>query len=290
MKRSASSMFVFVLLVVIHVATLTGQSSKESFYTQAERRVIRLEQTLPSGGHSPVGTGFFVQDETNQLFVVTARHVASLGLDLRARVPTLLKTTGKTDVVELRLPASGWVYHQNLGDDQTLAVDVAVMKVHGVKDRGVTAFRYGRQNCPKDEYNELADDPQPPDEIVIFGFPSDLGFTLTEPKPMTRLGVVSLTSDDKFIYIDQPNGSKKLLPQRAYLIDARMFPGNSGGPVIVKNPFTNIKLGGLVTATNRNLDYGIVTPVSQIAQTLDRAKESDAVGNWFLLDDAPPAK
>jgi len=123
----------------------------------------------------------------------------------------------------------------------------------------------------------------PPDQIIIFGFPVDLGFTLKEQRPMTRVDVVSMTSDDQFISIDQPDGSHKLLPKGAYLVDARMFPGNSGGPVVVTNPFNPLRLGGLVSATNRTLDYGIVTPVSQIVETLERAKGSTAAGDWVLL-------
>src|SRR5579863_7304395 len=282
MRRAVLFGALSMALPVLGPIVCSGETSKESFYTQAERLVVRLEQTLPSGQHAPVGTGFFVQDEANHFFIVTARHVASAGLDLRALVPTFLSATGKTDLVELRLPSSGWIYHENAGDDKTLPVDVAVMKIPGVKDRGVITFLYCPHDCPKDEYNQLSDNPQPPDEIVIFGFPADLGFTLKEPRPMTRAGVVALTAEDKFIYVDQPDGSKKLLNQGAYLVDARMFPGNSGGPVIVKNPFANIRLGGLVTATNRSLDYGIITPVSQIAQTLDKAKDSGTSGGWFL--------
>jgi hypothetical protein len=192
--------------------------------------------------------------------------------------------------VELRLPSSKWVYHDEKdGDDQTLPVDVAVMKIESAKDRSIIALQYCARNCPKDEYNQLAGDPLPPDQILIFGFPVDLGFTLKEQRPMTRVGVVSYTSDDQFIWMDQPDGSHKFLPKGAYLVDARMFPGNSGGPVIVYNPFRQLRLGGLVSATNRDLDYGIVTPVSQIAETIDRGKGAKAYDAWFPLDQAATA-
>jgi hypothetical protein len=270
-----------VVSLNLAAATLLAQTGKENLYTQAERGVIHLERALPAGGYGPVGTGFFVANEQNALFVVTARHIASIGVDLRARVATRLTSTGKTDVVELKLPSSRWLCHENAGNEQTLPVDVAVMKIPGVKDRGVVWFRYCAQNCPKDEYNQLADDPLPPDQVIIFGFPVDLGFTLKEQRPMTRLGVVSLTSEEEFISED---ASHKFFPKGAYLVDARMFPGNSGGPVFVLNPFSPLRLGGLVTATNRNLDFGIVTPVSQIKQTLDRAKGADAQFDaWFPL-------
>jgi S1-C subfamily serine protease len=270
-----------LLSLSLAAVTLPAQNSKETFYTQAERMVIHLERALPTGGYSPVGTGFFVRNEQNEGFVVTARHVASLGVDLRARVPTYITASGKTDVVELRLPSSRWVYHENGGNEQTLPVDVAVMKIPGAKERSLVFFRYCAKNCPKDEYNQLAEDPLPPDQVIIFGFPVDLGFTLKEQRPMTRVGVVSLTSDNPFITED---GTHKLFPKGVFLVDARMFPGNSGGPVIVYNLFKQIRLGGLVTATNRNLDFGIVTPVSQIVETLERAKDASAEFEaWFPL-------
>jgi hypothetical protein len=146
-----------LLSLSLAAVVLLAQPSKENFYTQAERLVIHLERSLPTGGYAPVGTGFFVRNEQNEGFVVTARHVASLGFDLRARVPSMLSATGKTDVVELRLPSSKWVYHDETApNEQTLPVDVAVMKINGVKDRSSTLFRYCAKNCPKDEYNQLA--------------------------------------------------------------------------------------------------------------------------------------
>jgi len=104
---------------------------------------------------------------------------------------------------------------------------------------------------------------------------------------MARIGVVALTdSEEDFISIDQPNGTQKMLPKGAYLVDARMFGGNSGGPVIVNNPLSALKLGGLITATNRGLDYGIATPVSQIVETLERAKETKPnLSAWFSLEE-----
>ncbi len=62
-----------------------------------------------------------------------------------------------------------------------------------------------------------------------------------------------------------------------------MFGGNSGSPVI-KMPLLggNLYLAGLVSGTNRNLTYAIVTPVSRIREVLDIAKDR-AIGKqgWF---------
>jgi hypothetical protein len=186
------------------------------------------------------------------------------------------------EVAELRLPAAGWMYHENNGSATTLAVDVAVMKVVNLGDR-IAAFRYCRSNCPKGAYNQLADDPSPPDHILVLGYPLDFGFTLTEQRPLIRSGIVSFRSNDEFISIDQAGGVKKTLARGAYLIDAKMLRGNSGGPVIIANPLEPMRLGGLVTGTNQSLDFAVVTPVSQISQTLDRAAPSEVTGRWFAL-------
>ena len=88
-------------LLVAAAAVALAQPSKETFYTQAKRMIIRLEYKLPSDVYASAGTGFFVQDEQNNIFVVTASHVASLGVNLRARVPSLLSDGKATDVIEL---------------------------------------------------------------------------------------------------------------------------------------------------------------------------------------------
>ena len=105
---------------------LRADTSKEAFYTQASRMVVRLEQVLPNGGLKLMGTGFFVNNEKSELFIVTARHVVDCKCDLRARVSSLLIATGKTEVIELRLPSSRWVFHALEGDANTFPTDVAV--------------------------------------------------------------------------------------------------------------------------------------------------------------------
>jgi hypothetical protein len=263
------------LLLAITFFLLHAEHSKEPLYTQAGRLVIRLEQALPAGGFKPVGTAFFVQDSQKRIYIVTARHVVSGRADLRARVPSFLTASGKTDVIELRLPGSRWIFHEDEGDEKTMAIDVAVMKLPGIKDRGIVTLLYCAKDCPKDEYNQLAADPEPPDQVVIFGFPEDLGFTLKEPRPMGRMGAVALTADEPYISTLLPDKTRKFFAKGAFLIDARMFGGNSGSPIIVYGTFKQLTLAGLVTASNRDFDFGIGTPVSQIAQTIDRAQNSD---------------
>src|ERR1700728_130968 len=171
-------MLKFRLLVVVALISariLCAETSKEAFYIQASRMVVRIDQDLGNGTVKLLGTGFFVQDEKGQLYIVSARHVVDCHCDLRARVPALVKATRKTEVIEVHLPSARWVFSASEGDQHTMNVDVAVMRLPDTKDRAIVTFRYCKQDCPKDEYNQLAADPVPPDQIVILGFPLDIG-------------------------------------------------------------------------------------------------------------------
>ncbi len=158
------------------------------------------------------------------------------------------------------------------------------MKLGGIPDRGIVSFRYCTTACPPGEYNQVAQDPAPPDEVLIFGFPADVGFTLKEPRPMARFGVVALTTVDETAFTVTDEGQERVLPNGVYAVDAKMIGGNSGGPVVVMNPFQQLRLGGLVTAENQVLDFGLMTPVTQIAATLEQAKDTVApLDTWFTL-------
>jgi hypothetical protein len=155
----------------------------------------------------------------------------------------------------------------------------------GIKDRAIVTFRYCTTACGTGEYNQVAQDPAPPDEVLIFGFPADVGFTLKEPRPMARFGIVALTTVDETAFTVTDQGQERVLPKGVYAVDAKMIGGNSGGPVVVMNPFQQLRLGGLVTAENQSLDFGVMTPVTQIAETLEQAKDTAAdPTTWVALD------
>ena len=117
--------------------------------------------------------------------MVTARHVADVGYDLHARVKTKNKVTGKMDVVLLKLPRNRWVYHPVTGDENTRYVDVAVMRIRYVKDREIVVLRYEPpDSAQKDKSQFSPKDPEPPQGILVFGFPGDIGFDLLEQRPL----------------------------------------------------------------------------------------------------------
>jgi hypothetical protein len=284
--------FLLCIILVFFASSATSEELQEHFYDQLNRAVIRLEhlETINKEGtkeilvkNVPDGTAFFVFTNNvftnNDLFIVSARHVVEQPYDLHARVQCRNEKTGEREVILLRLPRSEWTFHENKGDKDTYYVDVAVMKLFGIKDRSIKGFRYEPKGSPEQNKNQLPmEDPEPPQAILVFGFPANVGFELMEQKPLARLGVVSMKTGKKFIKLD----SGKFAEERCCLIDARIFGGNSGSPVMNQMIIgdSEPRLLGLVEAVNIGLDFAVMEPVSRIRETLDLAKDKAKAGSW----------
>lgn len=266
---------------------------KEDLYTQLNRAVIRLEHSekIEKEGsgktidiNKPNGTAFFVRGK-DDLFVVTARHVVENDYDLHARVQCKNRLTGDNELILLKLQRDKWNFHQKDESNDTNYVDVAVMKIPWIKDRDINVFRYELPKSENASRNQLPNkDPLPPTSILIFGFPLDIGFELSEQKPLGRLGIISMVTGKKFLKME--NG--KFVEEKAILIDTKMFPGNSGSPVIKQLlPLASeIQLLGLVIAQNMQMNYAIIEPVSRIRETIDLAKKEskEDIDCWSLLN------
>jgi len=155
------------------------------------------------------------------------------------------------------------------------------MKLFTIKDRSVKYFGYEPTGSSTPTKNQLPQvDPEPPRPILVFGFPVDIGFELLEQRPLGRLGIISMKTEKRFIKV---NGNK-YAEERCMVIDARLFPGNSGSPVMSQPGLTEgIELFGLVIATSNALDFGVIEPVSRIREVLDLAKSKPPAGEWLLL-------
>lgn len=285
-------MLVFIGLVLFFFAVQPAfcEDSKEGFYSQINRAVIRLEhfEVIFREGSSEAitkntsdGTAFFVASR-GQLFVVSARHVVEQAYDLHARVQTKNVETGQEKVFLLKLPKGKWIYHANNGDAQTQYVDVAAMRILSLQNWGIVNFLYEPNEPPEKKKNQLpAEDADPPKPILVFGFPADIGFELATQHPFGRLGIVSLKAGKRFL----KTSGEKYFEEKACLIDVRIFSGNSGSPVM--NEFrafdSEPRLLGLVTATNSSLNFAVMEPTSRIRETLDQAVDSEAQGIWEEL-------
>lgn len=270
-----------------------SQGEKESFYSKSNRLILRLEHTERTNSEGPGrtkeqsksdGTAFLVQ-WADELYVITAKHVAEKGSDLYAKVRSKNLRTGNIEVIFLTLPRNRWVYHPNQGDAETRSVDVAAMKINWLEGHQVMTFLYEGDGQREGKENQLPlQDPEPPQPVLVFGFPSEIEFELTEQRPLGRLGIVSMVAGHKFLKMEG-----KFVAERACLIDIEVFPGNSGSPVI--NQFnrdteSQIKLLGLLIGTNPRRHYAMMEPVSRIRETLEVAKRQSLEGFsfWSLTD------
>jgi len=273
------------------------QDEKESFYSKSNRLIFKLEHPEKGIGEGPGrveeqyksdGTAFFVQSK-DQLYVVTARHVAEKGYDLYAKVRSINTQTGETKVIFLTLPRDRWVFHPRQGDADTRYVDVAVMKINWMMDHQVMTFIYEIDSQKGGDGNQLPfQDPEPPQPVLVFGFPSEIGFELTEQRPLGRLGIISMVAGNKFLRMEG-----RFVEERACLVDIEAFPGNSGSPVInqfnlVTDP--KIKLLGLLIGTNPRRHYAMIEPVSRIRETLEAAKGQSLEGVSFWSTRDPRSK
>jgi len=288
--------FMLLLLFIIRMPficlAIEQTEEKEDIYSQLCKGIIRLEHNekiLKEGSNKvidisvPIGTAFFVGN-AEDLFIVTARHVVEKDYDLQARVQCKNRITGENEVILLTLKRDRWVFNPEDESIDTNYTDVAVMKISWILDRGIKMFRYELPNTEEANKNQLPfEDPLPPESILIFGFPLDIGFKLSEQKPLGRLGIISMVTGKRFLKME--NG--KFAEEKTILIDSNIFPGNSGSPVIKQllplEP--DIRLLGLVIATNERMNYALIEPVSKIRETIEIAKESTkAIDCWFLIN------
>lgn len=264
------------------------QVKEESLYQQLSRAIIRLENDQ----RVPVGTAFFTiydGDPTNY-YLITARHVATAEETLRARVPSQHLDTGKTEIIELRIPGNQWIFHPDSDRkiekkgmiERLMPVDVAVAKIPPIRKRSVRGIRYcpGKCSSDKEENQFLARDPDPPMRILVWGFPNDLGFTLEEQRPFGRLGMVSMRAEEPFIRTDGD-----LRDERVILLDAPLFPGNSGSPVFSYPVARQFKLAGMVSASNATANLAIAEPVSRISEAMRRAfmTKNRITSTWHII-------
>lgn len=222
---------------------------------------VQLEQPLGDGTRT-VGTGFLVSaptaDGTPRTVLITAGHV----LD---RMPAGEMRIG----YRAQLDGGAWAY-----EPQKIAIrsDVGELWTRN-PERDIAAIvvnvpaEYARAAIPLDW---LADGDAferhrvgPGDEMIALGFPRGLsangaGF------PILRAGKVA----------SYPLGPTKEFP--TFLLDFSVFPGNSGGPVFVKETGPDgkpsILVAGILTQqvelTGERLEIGIVTNASFVRETI----------------------
>ena len=220
------------------------------------------------------------------VFLVTNRHVADGAAELHVRfnavadgVPNVRRLAPEGD--DITMP---WTTHPNA------AIDVAVRLLNapglGAAGTALTPFHNEHHVFLRDQAR--ATGISEGDGVFVLGFP--LGIAGAQRNyVIVRQGVVARIRD----WLDGH--------QNSFLIDASIFPGNSGGPVLIKPEATAIQgtrpnqrcgLVGMVSTyvpyqevavseqTGRprmvfeeNSGLGVIVPVDQIAETVVHALE-----------------
>ncbi len=283
----------FILLVFCGQEVCAQEATKEPFYQQLVRAVIRLEEhqsiCVPGRDWSvernvTIGTGFFVRDRlpgtanknVSRFFLVTARHVVENHADIFARVAT---GESGNDTAVLLLPRKLWVFHPGPNPEGTFPIDVAVMRVeyrdfmkaflHCTEEENPEGCGEG-ESTGKPPLNQLNKPPSVMERAIFFGFPgSDI--TKEALEPFARAGVVAYTERNA----EFPITGKLAADSDMYFVDAPAFGGNSGGPVL-REPLlfrAGVELRDLVTGGHSGgRDYAIITSVTRIRETLVHAR------------------
>jgi hypothetical protein len=187
-----------------------------------------------------IGTGFFYGDlaigdpdpakRQYRIFLVTAKHVIEEYRTLQAQNPQLhdlrVRVNPKdylSSAQEFPLPSqpgpneATWFFHPDPSIDIAVRqVDFSFLKTKGIEP---TAFRNNQDVADRKKMKDLG--LSPGDGTFVLGFPMNIAgrqrnYVIVRQGCIARIGEM----------LDRASPS--------YLLDSFVFPGNSGGPVVIK--------------------------------------------------------
>lgn len=232
---------------------------------------VEVEQPLADGRHM-IGTGFLIDDPTPdgrpRTVLVTAAHVLNKMPDAEANIGYRIQ--GKD---------GEWSY-----DPQPLAIRAGKTPLWARSpDHDVAAIEvkappaFARAAIPLAWLADRNAFARPAiglgDEMLVLGYPQGLSAN-SAGFPILRAGRIA-----------SPIDSAKVSP--TFLLDFRVFPGNSGGPVFMSaggpgdaSPVVVGMLTQQVELNNERLEIGVVTEapfIRDVLALLDKPKGGDAV-------------
>lgn len=273
-----TALFVYSLLTA--VAGLSGAklADDEPFdYDRLTRTVIRLERSFEgSQERYAVGTAFFIERQ-RQLFLITARHVTDDSGPLFARV-TAWNAIGEKQPLELRVEPLAW----NVLAGDSRRPDVHPPDLAAAVLPWPPAELHPLCKCPEPGNALDAPDPRPPDRVLAFGYPRDLGFELAVQRPLARSGIVAMADSEPFIPFAFAEGYAN---PGAFAVDMRSFPGNSGSPIFREAGFADGPvLVGILTGSYERFAFAIAEPISGIRKLLTQIQDAEPThATWTLV-------
>jgi hypothetical protein len=248
---------------------------------------VEVEQTLPNGGYV-VGTGFLISDPTpdgrGRTVLVTANHVFERMVGAQAYIGYRVQNADGSwrydpQPIAIRSGAKQlWTHHPNR--------DVAAITIKAPPAFAKAAIPLDWL-ASSDTISKYAIGPG--DEMMVLGYPQGLSAD-TAGFPILRSGRVASM-------IEAPTASP------TFLLDFRVFPGNSGGPVFIvqqdrRHPgstetedvqFVTGMLTQQVELNNERLEIGIVTDAAFIRDTVALIDREKARPDLEAIPVGPPA-
>jgi len=196
-----------------------------------------------------LGTGFLYAEAANQqnelgedlyhYYLVTNKHVLkdhrSIVMKINSKDPSAQSNDYPLDLYDLNgVPI--WEGHPNPN------IDIAIISINpnvlSADNMSYAAFLSDKHTLNKNNLDQLSEG----DNIYILGFPMGL-VDPTKQYVICRQGCIARIRD----YVENKATD--------FLVDGTVFPGNSGGPVVVRPEITSIE--GTETISNANL-IGVV--------------------------------
>jgi len=227
------------VLAVLLGLTVLGSLARGQAYVPEDNLAYPVQVLVADAG----GTGFFVRKDQN-LFLVTARHVVydivkrELAPEFTLRA--LSKDVHETAVTVMHVNAAQMQGAKQIRMDEPR--DVAVVRLATLKQGGMDTTagvvvsersKGGIITAPFAYLTRFAD-VDVSSQIFMFGYPSIgvKGYSQIDPtRPLVRSGIVSGV-----------NATLKTI-----IIDAPVYHGNSGGPVVQLSRTNRLRIIGIAT-------------------------------------------
>ena len=244
----------------------------------------------------PFGSGFLVSWK-NDLFIVTARHVAEADNDLLAIVRVRDTKNDSIERYKVKLQKGDWIFHPEGGDNITNYVDVAVMKIKWLEGFEIKTFDYDKDFLDERILNDILINRgiKKPYLLNVCWWTTDISEAQLDPsRPI--FGFADLSKKVNKLQLKKDNAIINF-EKKAIFCKGDAFHGNSGGPIIDMMPWDKPKrkLLGLVVASDidnfvnwkgsKPLGLIVIEPVTRIKEVLHFAQDYE---NNFENDNWDP--